>query len=85
MDEHGTKSRQRRVQNEIRQIRCEMGLTQVAFAKLMNICRETAQAWEYGFRNPLKGELLSIWWRGPIKASVVAGRIIQVAFQDAEG
>jgi len=73
---------QRRAQSEIRQIRREMRINRYEFAKLMNVCMETVIAWETGKRNPIKGELLSIWWRDPIKAALIANRVIQVAFSE---
>jgi len=75
--------RQKRAQNEIRQIRREMRLSMRAFAKLMGVHRDTICGWENGRKNPLaRTTLFYIWWRGPIKAARIAERIIQAAFSD---
>lgn len=73
---------QKRAKIEIRKIRHEMRLSQRAFAELMGVDRQTILHWEKGSKNPIhgKGVLLYIWWRGPIKAARIAGRIIQAAF-----
>jgi len=71
---------QLRAQREIRKIRHELRLSLYDFAKLMNVNQWTMSAWELGYRNPLKGTLLSIWWRGPILAALIANRVMQVAF-----
>jgi len=76
-------NRQHRAQREIRKIRREMRLDRYQFAGLMNVCHGTVFSWETGRRNPLKGTLLSIWWRGPIPAALVANRVMQVAFNDS--
>ena len=73
---------QRRAQREIRKIRHELNLNLYDFADLLNVNRHTVAAWELGYRNPLAGTLLSIWWRGPIQAALIANRIIQVAFSE---
>ena len=73
--------RQKRVQNEIRQIRREMRLGQQVFADLMNVGDSTIYKWENGISNPLRHTtLLYIWWNGSIEAALIANRIIQVAF-----
>jgi len=48
----------------------------------MNVNMWTISAWELGYKNPLKRTLLSIWWRGPIPAALVANRVMQVAFSE---
>ena len=73
---------QLRAQIEIRKIRHEMRLSLYDFAKLMNVNQHTVASWELGYRNPLAGTLLSIWWRGPIQAALVANRVMQVAFNE---
>ena len=75
--------RQKRVQNEIRQIRREMRLSQKAFGELMGVCKKTIWKWEDGISNPLlRTTLLYVWWHGSIEAALIANRIIQVAFSD---
>ena len=74
---------QHRAQREIRKIRHELRLSLYDFAKLMNVNMWTVSAWELGYRNPLAATLLSIWWRGPISAALIANRVIQVAFKEA--
>ena len=72
-----------RAQREIRKIRREMRFDRYQFAGLMNVCFDTVFSWELGRRNPLKNPLLlSIWWRGPIPAALVANRVMQVAFNE---
>ena len=72
-----------RAQREIRKIRREMRLDRYQFANLMSVCFDTIFSWEIGRRNPLNNALLlSIWWRGPIKAALIANRVIQVAFSE---
>ena len=73
---------QQRAQREIRKIRHELRLSLYDFAKLMNVNQHTVASWELGYRNPLAGTLLSIWWRSPIPAALIANRVIQVAFSD---
>ena len=73
---------QLRAQIEIRKIRREMRLDRYQFARLMNVCFDTVFSWELGRRDPLNELLLSIWWRGPIKAALVANRVMQVAFSE---
>jgi len=76
-------NRQRRAQAEIRRVRAEMRFDRYKFAALMNVSYQTIVYWETGRRNPLNNPLLlSIWWRGPIKAARIAERIIQVAFSE---
>jgi len=71
-----------RAQREIRKIRHELRLNLFDFGKLMNVNMWTVSAWELGYRNPLSPMLLSIWWRGPIPAALIANRVIQVAFSE---
>jgi len=73
---------QHRAQIEIRKIRHELHLSLYDFAKLMNVNIWTISAWELGYRNPLSAMILRIWWIGPIKAALVANRVIQVAFSE---
>ena len=74
---------QLRAQIEIRKIRHELRLSLYDFAKLMHVNQFTVASWELGYRNPLSATLLSIWWRGPIPAALVANRVMQVAFSEA--
>jgi len=76
--------REIRAQHEINQIRWEMGLSQAEFGELMGVAQTTISKWETGSKSPIfqRGSMLYIWWRGPIKAARIAGRIIQAAFND---
>lgn len=40
--------------NEIKKIRQELGLTQVEFARVLNISRRTMQQWELGIADPMR-------------------------------
>ena len=76
-------SPQLRAQREIRKIRREMRLNRYEFAGLMNVCFDTVFSWELGRRSPINNPLLlSIWWRGPIQAAIIANRVIQKAFSE---
>ena len=76
--------REVKVRQEICEIMEELGLNQTEFAELMGVHTSTVSKWIVGGQSPIfnRGLLLSIWWRGPIKAALVANRIIQVAFSE---
>jgi len=74
--------REIKVQDEINQIRRELGLSQAALGELMGVSQRTISAWETGEKSPIfnTGSMLYIWWRGPIPAALIANRVMQVAF-----